>query len=83
MPELTDSQRPAEVVRKAWAQTLYVERHRQRRTQVDVSEDAGVHQTTVADVERGRGSLEAFFAVANALGVTLVRVDDVDLPEAG
>lgn len=77
MPELTDSQRPAEAVRQAWAETLYVERHRQRRTQVDVSDAAGIHQTTLADAERGRGSLDTFLAVASALGVTLV-----ELPES-
>lgn len=78
MPELTDSQRPAEVVRQAWAQTLLAERKRQGRLQNDVADAAGIHQSTLHDIERGRGSLETFLAVAAALGVTLVK-----LPEAG
>lgn len=81
MPELTDSQRPAEVVRKAWAQTLFDERKRQGRLQTDVADAAGIHQSTLCDIERGRGSLETFLAVAKALSVKLVEVDKV--PEAG
>lgn len=76
MPELTDSQRSAEAVRKAWGQTLYVERHRQHRKQAEVAKAAGVDQTTLSGAERGQGSLDTFIAIASALGVTLVEVGE-------
>lgn len=82
MPELTDSQRPAEVVRKAWAETLLAERKSRRPvlTQATVAKSAGIDQSTLSDIERGKGSLETFLAVAAVLGVTLVQVPD-GLPE--
>lgn len=76
MPEQSTSQQPIEVVRKAWAETIRLERHRQRRLQIDVAEAAGVNQSTVVEAERGKASLETFLSIAAALGVTLVEVEE-------
>lgn len=68
MPELTD-------VRKAWADAIYVERHRRRLKQADVAVLIGLDQSTVSNAERGDASDETYAAIAKAL--------DIQLPEVG
>lgn len=48
---------------------IKIERVRQRLTQAEVADRAGVDQSTVSDVENGKGSTQTIAAVARALGL--------------
>lgn len=59
-------------VLEEWGDTLRLERHRLRFNQAKVAELSGLSTRHVSNVESGKGSLDAFLAVANALNVTLI-----------
>lgn len=58
----------------ALADAIRLERHRQRKKQAEVARSAGLAQATVSEAENGRASLEAFQAIATALGIDLPEV---------
>jgi transcriptional regulator with XRE-family HTH domain len=59
-------------VLEEWGDTLRLERHRRRLNQAKVAELSGLSTRTVSNVESGRGSLDAFLAIAHALEIKLL-----------
>lgn len=66
------NQTTADSVREEWGNILRLERHRRRLNQAKVAELAGLAGPTIAKLEAGRGSLDTFLKVAEALDVDLL-----------
>lgn len=59
-------------VLEEWGDILRLERHRRRLSQAKVAELSGLSTRTVSKIESGRGNLDTFLSIANALEVPLL-----------